>query len=251
MNGVYLYCLVRSRRAPKLDGAPRGLPGMSRLRAVGGEGSHWLVVADAPLARYGATEIERGLRDLSWVGRCALAHEAVVEHFARASTSAPMKMFTLFDDERRALAHVARRRRKIDRSLDLVDGCAEYGLRLALDERRALVSMTKRARPAKSGAQFLEAKRDSHRALGQVHDAARAAADAAFDAIARRARRAIARPPAQSQLARRVILDAVFLVPHRGTDRFLDEIDRVGRTLPPAIVPTSLNGPWPPYSFLQ
>jgi hypothetical protein len=43
----------------------------------------FLVVADAPLARYGDDAIQRGLSDLDWVSRAAVAHEGVVESSSR------------------------------------------------------------------------------------------------------------------------------------------------------------------------
>jgi hypothetical protein len=43
----------------------------------------YAAVADAPLDKYGAAAINKGLTDLDWVSRAAVAHEAVVESFIR------------------------------------------------------------------------------------------------------------------------------------------------------------------------
>ena len=80
----------------------------------------WLVVATAPMAQYGAAPIERRLRDLDWVSRCAMGHEAVVEDAARSGPVVPMKLFTLFSSDARATAHIVRTRRKLTRLFDLV-----------------------------------------------------------------------------------------------------------------------------------
>ena len=53
--------------------------------------------------------LEARLRDLDWVSEIALAHEAVVEHFARArgAVVVPMKLFTMFSSMDKAIADVA------------------------------------------------------------------------------------------------------------------------------------------------
>ncbi|MGH7321227.1 MAG: GvpL/GvpF family gas vesicle protein, partial [Candidatus Rokuibacteriota bacterium] len=93
---TYVYCLVRGATAPSVSKAPPGLPGIGRPRLLEASPKLWLAVADAPASRYSAARIERGLRDLSWVSPCAMAHEAVVEHFMGSRTVVPMKLFTLF-----------------------------------------------------------------------------------------------------------------------------------------------------------
>src|SRR5688572_17770531 len=99
---------------------PRGLAGAGPVRLLDAGERLWLVAADAPLARYGAAAIERGLRDLTWVSACAMGHEGVVEHFARRATVIPMKLFTLFASDERAVAHVQRTRRRLDRLITRV-----------------------------------------------------------------------------------------------------------------------------------
>ena len=66
-RATYLYCVAHSRRAPSLARAPRGLPGTGLLRALDAGDGLWLVVADAPLDRYGGAPVEARLRDLDWV----------------------------------------------------------------------------------------------------------------------------------------------------------------------------------------
>ena len=86
-TATYAYCVAAGATPPRLARAPRGLPEMTRPRALAVTPGTWLVVADAPLSRYGAAPIEAGLRDLDWISRCAVAHEAVVEHVARTGVT--------------------------------------------------------------------------------------------------------------------------------------------------------------------
>ena len=97
-RATYVYCLVRSARTLSSSRVPPGLPGAARPEVTALSDGLWLVTASVPLDRYGPGALEPALRDLDWVGAVALAHEAVVEHFARVkgSTVVPMKLFTMF-----------------------------------------------------------------------------------------------------------------------------------------------------------
>ena len=87
-TATYLFCVIAAARRPRAAGA-----GAHRCRAWGRCGSSTsmaepaLVVADAPLNRYGEDAINRGLADLDWVSRAAVAHEAVVESFIDETAS--------------------------------------------------------------------------------------------------------------------------------------------------------------------
>jgi hypothetical protein len=100
---LLLIAAAGSHRSPARRA---GCPGPGALRALEAGGGLWLVVADAPLSAYGSEPIERNLRDLEWVALRGAAHARVVEYFARRTTTLPMKLFTLFNSDERALAHV-------------------------------------------------------------------------------------------------------------------------------------------------
>jgi gas vesicle protein GvpL/GvpF len=248
---TYVYCVAAGAATPRLARAPRGLPEMARPRALAVAPGMWLIVADAPAARYGGPAIEAGLRDLDWVSRCAVAHEAVIEHMARAGlTVVPMKMFTLFADDARALAHVTRLRRKLEALLRRISGRQEWGLRVMLDERRAL------ARPAghgngapTSGTAFLLQRKADKDAVRRLAAEARTEADRLFDHLARHADDARRRRPT-ADTPSRLLLEAAFLVPVTRGRAFRAETARRARALAPQGYDLSLSGPWPPYSFV-
>jgi len=224
---------------------------MTRPRALRVGPGLWLVVADAPLSRYGRAPIETGLRDLDWVSRCAVAHEAVVEHVARAgATIVPTKMFTLFADDARAVAHVTRLRKKIDALLRHVSGRQEWGLRVTLDERRALARAAGAANGAPaSGTAFLLQKKAEKDAARRLAARARIEADRLFDHLASHADDARRRRP-NADTPGRLLLEAAFLVPVARARAFRAETARRARALAPDGYDLSLSGPWPPYSFV-
>ncbi len=250
---TYLYCVAHGKRAPSLARAPRGLPGTRRLRAVDAGDGLWLIVADAPLERYGSAPVEARLRDLDWVAACATAHEAVVEHVARAATTIPLKLFTLFNTEARALAHIDRLRPAIERAVQRVAGREEWGVRVHLDEVRARRLQRERVSRATagvtSGTRFLVVKKETQQAVRETLARGREDIDATFDSLARAADDARRRPP-DAVDGTRLVLDAAFLVPPRRLPAFkraararAAQLARHGYTL-------TLSGPWPPYNFV-
>ena len=179
-EATYFYCLLQARQTPRLGRAARGLPHTGRPRLLDAGQGLWLVVGDAPLGHYSGERIERKLSDLEWISACAMAHERVIEDAARSGTVIPMKLFTLFANDERALTHISRARRKLDKLLKRVADRAEWGVRLTLDENRARRGESARARRQASGlgagTSFLVRKQQERQAAHRLVAEARAAA---------------------------------------------------------------------------
>jgi len=253
-KATYLYCVAHGRRAPSLGRAPRGLPGTGPLRVLDAGDGLWLVVTEAPLDRYGSAPVEKRLRDLDWVAACATAHEAVVEHVARTATTIPLKLFTLFATEARALAHIARLRPALERTVQRVAGREEWGVRVHLDEARARrlerERVTRATAGVTSGTRFLLVKKHTQQAVREALARGRGDVDATFESLARAADDARRRAP-DAVDGGRLVLDAAFLVPPRRLAAFkraaraqAGQLARHGYTL-------TLSGPWPPYNFVS
>jgi len=253
-SATYLYCLVRSAREPSLRAAPAGLPGAGRPRAIDAGGGLWLVAADAPLERYGEKPIERGLRDLAWVSSVAVPHEAVVEHLAKSGTVVPMKLFTLFRSDTRALEHVAKRRKRIDRVVERIEGREEWGLRVLLDETAALRRARDEAQavaPGAPGAAFLLRKKKEHDLAREVIEHARDRADGLFELLAVQADDARRRPPPPGEVGKRVLLDAAFLLRRTKSKAFQTKVRAEAKKLADRDYQLTLTGPWPAYTFVS
>jgi hypothetical protein len=253
-TATYLYCLVRSAREPSLRAAPAGLPGAGRPRAIDAGGGLWLVAADAPLERYGEKPIEQGLRDLAWVSSVAVPHEAVVEHVAKSGTVVPMKLFTLFRSDTRALEHVAKRRKRIDRLVERIEGREEWGLRVLLDETAALRRARDEAQavaPGAPGAAFLLRKKKEHDLAREVIEHARDRADGLFELLAVQADDARRRPPPPGEAGKRVLLDAAFLLQRKKAKAFQTKVRAEAKKLAGRDYQLTLTGPWPAYTFVS
>lgn len=247
---TYVYCLVRSARRPPLRALPAPIEAAGPIRLLDAGDGLWAVVSSVPAHEYDEASLERGLQNIDWVGRRAMAHEAVVEHFLSAPALLPMQLFTLFTSDERVLAHVRRDRRRIDAILSRLERHLEWGLRLTFDENAARAAV-KSARDA-SGASYLERKRDLL-AVNRVQVAeARAEADRMYRTLARDAADSRRRTATEEAApGSRLLLDAAFLVPIRRSTAFRAALRRSARALRGAGLVVSLTGPWPAYNFID
>ena len=250
MSGTYLYAIVKSAAKPPTAGAPAGLPGAERRVSLKAADALWLIASEVPLDVYGPESLERHLGDLDWVGRIALAHEAVVEYFARRRGAAviPMKLFTMFSSPQRAVDEIAKRKRAIGAAMRRIAGAEEWGVRVTRAE--APHPPTHSARPS-SGAAFLAAKKQARDDQRVAKAAAADAAAGVFDALAKVARESRRRehPPAGG--ATPPLLDAAFLVAAGRRASFTRAAGHEAARCARAGAHLTLSGPWPAYNFVQ
>jgi hypothetical protein len=253
-RATYLYCLVQRATMPPLARAPRGLPQTGPLRALPLGTRLWLVAADAPLARYGTEPIERGLRDLAWVSTCAMAHEAVIEHVAAKGTTVPMKLFTLFSSDERAVAHIRRLRPAVERLLRRLAGREEWGVRVTLDparaRRRLREDVEKATAGVSAGTRFLLVKQRERDAVRDAIASGLPEVDRVFETLAGLADDARRRPPDEGEAGARLLLDAALLVSARRRARFRTAVRAAAARLAERGCELTLTGPWPPYNFV-
>jgi hypothetical protein len=214
----------------------------------------WLVVADVPLDRYGTDTINARLSDLDWVSRVAVAHEAVVESYGRAPAILPMKLFTIFTSDERALARFqTEQRQQIRAAIEKVTNHEEWGVRVVLKPpaRRESRAPSRRA-PAPSGTTYLTRKKTQRDFASELASHARQIVQGLYTHIANEAtdarRREIADVPSSGGS---LLLDAVALVPRSRSRRFRTWLEREARRLEGDGYAVSLSGPWPPYSFVS
>jgi hypothetical protein len=253
-DGCYVYCVIAAGRRPRPARVLRGLPGTRPVRLLDAERGLYVVVADAPLSQYGEAAIARGLANLEWVSRAAMAHERVVESFGSADAVLPMKLFTIFTNDARALAHVSEQRKRLETLVRRVSGHDEWSVRVVLDRARA-----ERAAPqpavanrGRTGVAYLARKKARRDAATELAERAQETVASLYDRLAARSRDAKRRTaselPAQGGS---LLLDAVFLVPRRRTASFKALAAREAKAMARHGYAVSLTGPWPPYSFVQ
>jgi hypothetical protein len=246
---TYVYCAVQTSGTPLIARMPSGLPGLGKPRLVDAGNGLWIVVGDAPLPQYGEASIARGLTDLEWVSRCAIAHESVVERWIRAQAVVPMKLFTIFESDERALAYVRQQRRRLDRIIRRVAGRCELGVRIRLASPQGPERRPKRAT---SGTGYLAAKKQVRDTALDQAKRGQSHANAVFATLASKAAEAERHsPPAGGSVPSRVLLDAAFLVDTGRVEPFRAVTRRLTRELKGEGFSLELTGPWPPYNFIE
>jgi hypothetical protein len=233
-----------------------GVPGAGPVRALDAGRGLWLIAADVDEAEYGEAAIGKGLKDLDWVSRRAMGHEAVVEQFLTTDAVLPMQLFTIFTNDDRAFAHVTRDRRRIDRILKKVTGHVEWGVRLTWDEQSARAAVEKVHAPvargrAVSGSAYLARKRDLLEVNRTQLAEARSEATRLHRLLVKHASDAVRRTGTeQAAPGARLLLDAAYLVRTKRAAAFRAELRRAARSLEAGGIRTSLTGPWPAYNFI-
>jgi hypothetical protein len=263
-RAIYLYCLVAAARRPVVR-RPRGVPGAGPIRLLALDAAattaadsdrlkRWLVVADVPLPQYSEAAINARLNDLDWVSRAAVAHEQVVESFRGGDALLPMKLFTIFSSDERALSDLRARRRQIDRVLRRVMHHDEWGVRVVLNRDGAPAGKSRSAsrRASASGVDYLQRKKAARDRVVELAARSREVTANVFDTLAARStvarRRSAADLPAGGGM---LLLDGAFLVPRAGAARFRAAAGREARALARDGYQLTLTGPWPAYSFMQ
>jgi hypothetical protein len=207
----------------------------------------WLAVADVPLPEYSKAEIEQCLQDLDCVSMRAVAHEATIAAFFHRWPVIPLKLFTIFATEERALGHLRRRLAHVRRLFRAVRHREEWGIRFTVDPGELPTAPT--ARVVGSGRDYLEAQkvrgRESTRAAGAARkEASRALTSLAKMAESMRRQKAVGTGP-QS------VLEAAFLVSSRQSNAWKARARTLGQQLAKRGCRIEITGPWPPYNFVS
>jgi gas vesicle protein GvpL/GvpF len=250
----YVYGVIAADRRPRLTRVPAGLPGAGPVRLLDVEPGLFIAVADVPLDKYSEASIKSGLANLDWVSRVAVAHEGVVESFIASTAVLPMKLFTIFTTDQRALAHVRAQRARIAGLVKRVANQQEWGVRVVLDRALAAAALPKKRASARAGAgaSYLAQKKASRDASQELASRARDTVAGLFDRLAARSgdarRRAASELPVQGGP---LLLDAAFLVPRGRAASFKALAARESRSLARHGYGLTVSGPWPPYTFVQ
>src|SRR5262249_53998778 len=187
-----------------------------------------------------------------WVARAAVTHEAVVESVVASAAVLPMKLFTIFTSDDRAVDHMRRDGRRIDSVLRRVANHHEWGVRIVIHRapRPAPRRPTRSTRGI--GASYLSAKRVERDRAARVAEGARDRAADVYDRIAAHASAARRKTPQELPVQTGpLLLDAALLVPVSRPARFRKAVASQARALARDGYRLTLTGPWPPYSFVQ
>ena len=128
-----------------------------------------------------------------------MAHEPMIEHFSGAGAVLPMKLFTLFASDERAMANIRDPASGSAAPSSGWSGRVEWGVRICLDDVRAREVLAAEARESgaqSSGKAFLLRKKREQDAARELAGRLRVEMDDTFDELAAGAAEAVRREPA-------------------------------------------------------
>ncbi|MBL1074310.1 GvpL/GvpF family gas vesicle protein [Nocardia sp. 2] len=181
------------------------------------------VVGSVPVRDFGPDALQHNMNDLDWLAAAAQAHNAVIESVAAGRTVVPVRLAVLCRDDDEVRAMLTDRRAEFAEALDLVEGRAEWGVKV-----------------------FVHAASD----VDADEPAAARAADELFRTLSPHAVATRHRPLTDSSLAGRgtpMLLNAAFLVEDDHADQFQTAVSEFDTNPHIDVDPT---GPWLPYSFV-
>jgi Gas vesicle synthesis protein GvpL/GvpF len=254
-DGIWAYCVTRASDAPAIEGV-RGAT-VERIE----EGGLAVLVSRVPLGEFGEDALRRNLNDLDWLERVARDHEAVLERAFEEGTIVPLRICTIFADERGAGSMLSEQRSVLDTALDALDGREEWGVKLTVD-RAALENAARDRAPDVSdeelegrsagGAYML--RRRQERQLREAAD--RLAGGIAEDVHARLqdwATDAVVNRPQNPELSGHegdMLLNAAYLVEAAKVERLHELVEELRERHRELGARIELTGPWPPYNFV-
>lgn len=252
---LWAYCVMRDDDRICVD-AP-GVAGTAVQRVV--SGGLAALVSRVAGAEFAQEPLTRNLNDLGWLERVARAHEAVLDATLAQGTIVPLRMCTIFEDERGVGEMLERRRASLVEALDTLDGRLEWAVKVLVDGDRLLDAA--RARhgdrgsdaAAGAGGAYLQRRRDER---GTRDEASRLASEIAQQIHARLqdwaldARTAPAQNRELSGYEGEMVLNASYLVERERFEELrgiVAELEEHHRDLGARL---ELSGPWPPYNFV-
>jgi hypothetical protein len=250
---VYVYAVLPQPTETRVKGIDAQL-----VRWVVGEGLA-AAVSDVSSDEFDEAPLNEQVRDLSWLGPRALAHEEVNDKLHEdADAIVPLAFGTVFRDDDRVQQLLRDERPSLEARLAAVRGCAEWVLALHLVQTPDAEQIAQ----ASSEVRQLRAEIESSspgrghllkRRLTQLEqDASRELQARAAEDLLRQVRDVSAdvyAEPLPSEAVERPLVRATALVQRVDEPRFLDQVERLRAQWPEPTYRLQLTGPWPPYRF--
>ncbi|MFE0107052.1 GvpL/GvpF family gas vesicle protein [Streptomyces sp. NPDC059009] len=275
---VYAVCWPLGERL-----LPEGLTG------VGGaaprcltEGGLTAVVGPVPARDFAEQQLRAHLEELDWLTETARAHEKVVAALTAVTAPLPLRLATVFRDEKGVRALLTAEADRFAAVLARIDGRVEWGVKVYETEDRtdAAPSDGDQAAPARArapsrapaqapapnaspnttsrpttsrpttGRDYLRHRRTQQTAREQADERAEEFARRVHAELVRHADAARLHPPQSATLSRapgRNVLNAAYLVERSRIGPFIEVVERSKYGEPGLRL--ELTGPWAAYSF--
>jgi Gas vesicle synthesis protein GvpL/GvpF len=248
-TALYVFGVLDAAAAEAL---PESIAGVA-VHAVR-EGELAAVVGEVPLAEYGEERLREHLADMAWVERSARRHEEVLEAIAARATVIPMRMCTVYEHEHGPRELLRREMQAMRDALAYLEGKSEWGVKLFCDPAAlAAGGIEPQAARGGSGAEYMQQRlREREERLTATRRVEEAAARV-HGSLCTVASDAMLAPPQRREVSGRkedMVLNGVYLVPHRAQAEFHAQAQALTEELAGLGLELVLTGPWPAYNFV-
>lgn len=248
-EGVYVYAVSRAlphQTAERMRGV-----GDAPVRIVEREGLAALV-STVGLAEFGEEALRERLEDLAWLEATARAHHAVIDTVAAVAPTLPLRLATVYRNDRRVREVLEERGAEFGDALDRIAGHTEWGVKgyADLSEFATATATAEEAAGGSPGVAYLRRRREEQRSEEDARREAAACAERIDSELRGIAAAGRLHPPQDPQLSGHrglMILNAAYLVADSRADEFRTVVARLSEGRPG--IRLQVTGPWAPYSF--
>ncbi|MET9388139.1 GvpL/GvpF family gas vesicle protein [Streptomyces sp. NPDC002928] len=252
---TYAYAVVRN--AEGLREATTLLRGVAdtpvSLVTDSGDDQLGLAVSHVPTQDFQEGALKQHLEDLEWLEAVARAHHGVIEALGERTTVLPLRLATVYLDDKRAREVLTAGRTMFAERLARLAEHVEWGVKIYVESSAAVAAPTVPTGDLTPGRAYLRNRRQQRSVRDTVYQAAQKAAERVEAAGRKHASDRVRHRVQQGVLAdaagaggENVVNDA-YLVPLKRCDDFLADVAHAADGL--AGVRVEATGPWAPYSF--
>lgn len=256
---TYVYAVARPTEP--LQGALASLSGIDRAPVrllpdtseASGAGLAFVISA-VPERDFNEIALKEHFEDLQWLEYVARAHHEVVQAVAAHATVLPLRMATVYQDDRRARQALIEQRDTFVQRLAHLEAHTEYGVKMYLTPFAPPTTAEPTAdlgaaAPITPGKAYLQRRRAQHDTRERVYQQAQQAAAAIEATAARYASQRVRHAPQSSALTgpQENVLNDAYLVPDQQAEQFRTAIAQAAQDFPDIRI--EVTGPWAPYSF--
>jgi len=259
-EALWAYGVSRAD-APRPEGLSGVVPSAPVTRVEAGELA--ALVSSVPLAEFAEEPLRRNLNDLTWLGRVARAHEAVLERALSTTAIVPLRLCTIYESEESVREMLEREQDAFVEALEVLDGRQEWGVKLLVDPERLAEEARSRSSEAAALQDELEGRSGGsaylvrRRLERHVREAASSVAGEVAEQVHARlqdwAIDAVSRRPQNRELSGHegdMLLNGAYLVEAERVDGFRELVTGLEDRYRSLGARLELTGPWPPYNFV-
>jgi Gas vesicle synthesis protein GvpL/GvpF len=219
------------------------------------------VTSRVSLSEFGEDTLHEHLNDLAWLEETARRHEYIVDRVREQTTLVPMRLCTIYRNERSVREMLAREQEFLADALRRLEGRTEWGVKLFVSpaglkggKEPTSSDMTERLAEAGPGETYMLRKRLENLRQSESESMLEECCELVHGDLSSLSVEAKLNPVQPAELAGRdgeMVLNGVYLVEENTSDYFTAEVSRLADEYHPRGLELELTGPWPPYNFVN